>query len=348
LPKPTPTLTGASIDSSSGAYLYPLGAATSASVITFADPSNASVTHIQSTGKAGSGASNSLSHTLEAYAISSGSSPFFPYAAFALTGDMIGTGGLTDSYNSSVSPYDPTNPGRNGDIGINALSGQVIDLRNRGTVKGAVWLGPAGGSSNLRIAPTVTVDKYKSLSAKEAYPPITFPGSCTGLTSLPATCSVGKTGPNLTIKGGTCTLPGGTYCFSYVTVADDGSLTFSGKATVYVQNKLESLGTISPTSHRPAELQINAGAKVLLRGSAKLYGTVYVTNPSGTGTVVLGNDTNDSSAELFGAVVADQVQFRSMLSSFTAALHYDEALKASGPMRPAGGSVTMKMWRELK
>jgi len=150
----------------------------------------------------------------------------FPFKGAVFTqGTMSLGGGLTDSYNSNLGPYNPATAGSNGDIGSNSS----ITLSGGFVVKGdATAHGTISGSSGV----TGTVTQNAPLVATPPTPPCPT-GGYTPAQYIPTGRGVqynASTGV-LKVQGGgnlTLTAPPTKYYFKSVDVTGGSTITLNG------------------------------------------------------------------------------------------------------------------------
>ena len=269
---------------------------------------------------------------------------------FALFGDQqvnVSGSAITDSYNSSLGPYngDPNAPGynasHNGDVGTNGTAAGGVTVGGSIFVDGQVAVG-AGVADPLSVVsgynpafitggtspPTDTQDVVAQ-SSTFPMPSVTIPA---GLT-----CS------DFTVTGDTTvTLPPGDYCYRNLTIQGGGTLTTGGAGgvRVYLTGELVARGnsTVGYAAD-PSQMQFlmsSSGSAEIeegtITGSTSFYGGLY--GPNSTINIT-GN------AEVFGSIVARQVNV-----SGSAVIHYDERLSASTVV-PNVYQRALISWREL-
>ena len=268
---------------------------------------------------------------------------------FALFGDQqvdVSGSAITNSYDSSIGPYDDnaSSPGHNanhhGDIGTNGVTAGGVTVGGSIFVDGQVAVG-AGVANPLSVVsgynpafitggtspPSDTQDVIAQGSAFPM-PPVTVPAN------LP--CS------NFTVTGNTViTLPPGDYCYHDLTIQGGGTLTTSGAGVrVYLTGALIARGnsTVGYAAD-PMKMQflMSSGGSAAIEegtitGSTLFYGGLY--GPSSTINIT-GN------AEVFGSIIARQVNV-----SGSAVIHYDEHLSTSTVV-PNVYQRALVSWREL-
>ena len=196
-------------------------------------------------------------------------------------------------------------------------SNSVIELKNNGTIGGDILLGP-GGSLSVGTGTTFT-GSLDDLPGTMAYPAVDVSAvSSNNDNSQIGTTSKGASplsGTDFSIASENITLPGGTYYFTSLNV-HNGTLAFSGPATVYIDGNtdLTSTARISTYQSLPKNLRIRiAGSRTFAVGNTvSLYAEVY--GPQSTMT--LGND-----AMLAGAAIVDVID-----APNNANLYFDESL----------------------
>jgi len=273
---------------------------------------------------------------------------------FALFGDQflnIGGNVLTDSYRSSVGPYDPapgpgSNAGHNGDIGTNAVAPGGVAVSGSLFIDGQVAVGydvpdPLSvvvGYDPLFItggtSPPSDTQDVVSQSSVFPMPPVTVPA---GLPCADFTVS-SDTVETLSPAGGP--KGDGVYCYRDLTLQGGGTLSPSGPVTVYITGQFIARGnSVMGLASDPTQLVVLMSAsgdatleQGTLTGSTEFYGALY--GPQST-LQITGNAT------IFGSVIAQSINV-----SGSAAIHYDEAMtdltQVSNTFK-----TTRIAWREL-
>lgn len=251
--------------------------------------------------------------------------PLFPYAMFGNESVTLSGNANTDSYNSSVGPYNSATAGSNGDVGTNGISAGNVSLSGNASVNGDVYVG-TGGDPNTVITmtgnSTITGGPPSALNTPQPMTPVTVPG---GLTNQ----------GNLSISGNnTVTLPGGTYLYSSVSISGNGGLNFTGPVTLYLTGQLSVSGNgIGTVSNLPPGLLIHVqgSGNVNFSGNANFYGAVYAPESD---ISISGNGA------FYGATIGKKIT-----NSGNGGVHYDEALQNVGG--GAGGQVQVLSWQDL-
>ncbi len=278
-------------------------------------------------------------------------------AVFADDTLTLSGGGYTDSYDSSVGPYDLAlipkgvqgNAGSNNDIttsGNSSFYGAVAAKdalsMSGGTVTGKATAGGAVSGSGTTFAagatvvpglPRVDLPNIDAQAAAFA----TSNSNATGITySDPSKGSYDPATRNLTCSGITAFLAPGTYYFQNVTLSGGARITLSGPTTIYVTGKLASSGggTINnPAS--PQDLQLygtSTCTSIGLSGSGNFSGILYA--PTALIDVSGGGNC-------FGTVIG-----RTIKATGGTKIHRDISLSG----RQIGGSVVgfrIMSWRQL-
>lgn len=247
-----------------------------------------------------------------------------PFAVFGDTEIRMSGRATTDSYDSRNGPYAPG--GTNGDIGTNSVGRGDISLSGQARVNGDALVGTTGNPSSV-----ISTSGQASISGTQS--------AATSATSMPSVQI-----PNnlvnrgqLSLSGGTTTLPGGTYWYESISVGSGGSLRFTGPATVYVSESVSISGSVSAANNLPPNLVVKVADDdgVSLSGGGTLYGAIYAPKSD---VSLSGN------VELFGGIMAKKVTM-SGGGNDPLMLHYDEALsKVSGI--GSEPKVLMRSWQE--
>ena len=232
-------------------------------------------------------------------------------------------GGATDSFHSSVGPYDPTaNRADGGGLGSNADVWLNPNVRIRGDIK-------AGDTLVVESGASVTGVRGQRVYT-EGFPAVTPAMAPT--TSLTVAAN------------GTQNLTAGVYGFTTMTLGDDSTLTTSGGiVTVYVAGPVVVGNRVTLGTHPATNLRLivksdggdtdftsfKTGEDFMLHGS--LYGR--------NTDVFLGDR-----ATIFGAVVS-----RTIAVGSSSNLHYDEAISSQPLCTGPSGKYGMLRgtWREV-
>lgn len=275
-------------------------------------------------------------------------------AAFAEDSIEMDSNACTDSFDSRDGPYDlNTNRSTDGDVGINSIEDDHIELGSNVTVAGDIQVGVGGDpdsviktDSHVNISGTQT-----ALSSAETIAPVPAPTGLTNRGSLSYndnnnhTISLSGQYTNFAIDGNSSvTISGDTtiYVTGAFTMDSNSDLYIASGSTVkiYVGGSilLDSNATINNLTQDPSKLQIYGTDDLVDDGSdpgirfnsnTDIYATIHAKNS----TISL-----DSNAEIFGAVVADKISLDS-----NTCIHYDVALGASGS---SGSTATVAGWQE--
>src|SRR5438874_2267336 len=240
----------------------------------------------------------------------------FPFKGAVFTqGTMSLGGGLTDSYNSNLGPYNPATAGSNGDIGSNSS----ITLSGGFVVKGdATAHGTISGSSGV----TGTVTQNAPLVATPPTPPCPT-GGYTPAQYIPTGRGVqynASTGV-LKVQGGgnlTLTAPPTKYYFKSVDVTGGSTITLNGsgqQVQIWIDNTLtlSGGGVLNTDAKAPLLGWWACGSSTstwTISGGSNAYFSVYAPL----------HLLNLSASSIFGAVVGASVT----ATNFN--FHFDEAL----------------------
>jgi len=140
------------------------------------------------------------------------------------------------SYDSSVT----TNPTQAG-ASDNALLGSNGGIKggNNAVLRGNVDLGPKGNLDSVSVSgSTSTASTDLSVPSLPSWSPGVNPGGVSQSYSVSSSV----------------VLPGGSYWFTSLTV--DGTLSFSGPTTLYINGNADVSGTLMPADKLPADLRI--------------------------------------------------------------------------------------------
>ncbi|HEX5244747.1 MAG TPA: pilus assembly protein TadG-related protein [Tepidisphaeraceae bacterium] len=218
----------------------------------------------------------------------------------------------TDSYNSSVGPYNSASPNHRGSIASNGnigLSGSVkVDGDSR-----------AGVGKTTTVGGTATVTGLNApLGTVMSYPSASLPSSYTDL-------------GDVNISSGTTTIPGGTYLIHNLTLSGTAHIIWTGPTVLYIQNSYTVTNTVQIDTYQniPSNRVLNflpTCTTAIWNGTNICTGDLYAPDTDFTigGTV-----------QMFGRILA-----KSITHSGGGGMHYDEALGAPGG-GATGSSVTL-------
>ena len=251
----------------------------------------------------------------------------FQYPLFGNDTIDLKKGALTDSYNSSVAPYDPAHPGQNGTIATNGTASESVELKQGTVVNGQVVVGPGLANPSTAVSTdgsTIITGNPPVVSAQQAL--IVSAVDTSGMS-----CSTDLKLP----KNATFTFyeSHGPYCYNKID-ADQGSvITVSGNVQVYANRvDFDKNLSVNVTGNPPQfVLYIYGTHEVAIDKDGTFVGAIYAPQAK----VRL-----KKQAEFYGALLAEEVEIDKE-STF----HYDEALKAVGPAGSYGVSVVH--WRDL-
>ena len=266
---------------------------------------------------------------------------------FALFGDQqvnVSGNAITDSYDSSLGPYnnDANSPGynaaHNGDVGTNSTATGGVTVGGSIFVDGQVAVG-AGVADPLSVvsgydpafitggtSPPSDTQDVAAQSSTSPMPPVTIPS---GLT-----CS------DFTVQGNTTiSLPPGTYCYRNLTIQGNATLTASGSVTVYLMGELNAQGnSVVGVVNDPTQMLFllsstaEATLEQTVQGNNTFYGAIY--GPQARFTI-------QGNAQVHGSIIARQINVQG-----DAVLHYDERLSTSTAV-PNVYQRALISWREL-
>ncbi len=240
----------------------------------------------------------------------------FPFKGAVFTqGTMSLGGGLADSYNSDLGPYDPATAGSNGDIASNGN----ISLSSGFTVKGdATAHGTITGASGV----TGTVTQNAPLMAAPPTPPCPTGGYTPAqyLPSGPGITYNASTGV-LKVQGGgnlTLTAPPNKYYFSSVDITGGSTITVNAggkQVQIWIDKSLtlSGGGVLNTDAKAPLLGWWACGSNTstwTISGGSNAYFSVYAPL----------HPLNLSAGAIFGAVVGASV------TATNFSFHFDDAL----------------------
>ncbi len=268
--------------------------------------------------------------------------PIIDYGLFADTNVHMGGTSLIDSYNAREGPYDPTNPGTNGNIGTNGTGTDSIYVESTGAVFGDVSVGMDGDPVMDMTVKGELSGTQTALAEPKDLPAMVDPG--------------GGTEATLDINGGTQTFSDGNYRLPYASLGGGAVAEISGNVTLYIDGDMKIEGSanlvVTPgsqlTIYVSGDVDIGGGGiinesempknltiygtsttqQIKVHGNADFYGTIYA--PTADITVT-------GTSDLYGAVIGDVLDL-------TSRVHYDECLTQPGR---AGSDIVLRVvsWR---
>jgi Flp pilus assembly protein TadG len=230
-------------------------------------------------------------------------------SGFVGFGDIdVGNNTFFGSYNSSVTTT-PTqgSAGNKAQVGSNG----TITGGNNSTISGNVTLGPSGSVSGLSVS-----GSQQTQSGGLAAP------------SLPTWSPQANPGgiPQVYTASSNTTLPGGSYWFTSLTV--NGSLTFSGPATLYINGDADvEGGSVGPSSGIPANLTI-------YQYGSHTFGDASANGMSVTANIVAPGSTFAAKNNLnfYGSAIFSTISVKNNANFF-----YDQSSGSAG----GGSSVSL-------
>lgn len=232
----------------------------------------------------------------------------------------------TDSYDSSLGPYNPETAGHEGSIISNgkiSLGGNVYVDGNANPGPGFDFPDtpppPVNGTYDTLAAPfevaPIEDELIQSVQAVNDNEDITIVKGAN-----PAEPYTGGTDLDLE-AGATLILPSGTYYFSSIKTGSNSQIIVSGPSVIYVTGNIAIAGAgIINSTGLPRDLSIRStGSDIKLTGTSDYCGTIYAPNA----TVKVSGTLN-----LYGAIVSGK-----SVDTGTAVIHYDINLlnTVSGP-----------------
>ncbi len=259
-----------------------------------------------------------------------GHNPSYP-CAFCSQGNItVRGGGITDSFDSGVAPYNPATAGHNGSVVANGdvtISGDNTQVRGNAAAGGTVSAGTG------QVTGTIT-----NGAARQYFPPVAPCGP-------PYSSGSGITGGTYDSTSGdlrgtshdAITIAAGTYCFHSVDLAGNSTLTVTGKVQLYViaDSNFTGDGIINAADINPkaGDFQIFSSLSspnhgIMISGGSAAYATIYAPNAY---VKFAGN------SDFYGSVVGGGDD-----DTGGAKIHYDEALK-----RLPNAGLVLVSWRQV-
>jgi len=216
---------------------------------------------------------------------------------------FIGLNGVTMKNGDLVASYDSRrllhpNPASCGSRGLLASNGQISAGKAR--ILGDVQLGPSGSISGSPLI-TGQTKRLPAALPTPASPPWTPAPNPGGISQ------------NYTVNR-TTLLPGGTYYFTSLTI--DGTLAFSGPATLYVNGDIALDGSLLAADWVPSNLKIHQLGSSRTFGDRKSNGMVVVARIEAPGTDFVAKNN----AQIMGSATFDTMTMKNGVAMF-----YDEA-----------------------
>lgn len=282
----------------------------------------------------------------------------FDWGVFGDDGVFLDSNARIDSYNSQAGPYDPLNPGANGDTGTNAGDGAdgviAVDLGSNSEIRGDVVIGPGGelGTNDITLDSNAVITGTPSVAQS--------------VTSLPAVSPPGWLAGDPNYYRGSIALGGSDSAtinqsgwYASITLDSNSYIEIDTDITLYI------VGAFELDSNTHIDIVNNASVTIYMGGTFDMDNNTAINNVSqnplnltlyGTSTMTSGAfDSNssfygaiytptvdfqlDSNAVIFGSLVANSVNMDS-----NAVVHYDEALAGTGP--GTGGLLDVYFWQE--
>jgi len=273
----------------------------------------------------------------------------FKFGAFAKN-KILFSGNFTavDSYDSSKGAYGGANIGTDGDIGVNSIAAEALDIGN-GDVYGDAFIGPTGNVSTVikTQAGAVLTGIKGVLPSPVSLPDVTIPDFSGPNISSSTTLSPGNFG-ELDLSGTkTVTLNAGSsnpgkFYFKSVELTGTSQITTIGNVEIYILEDLKAEGngivnSTGDTSKLTVYVEKHdengdgiADNVVKLAGNGGFYGGVYAPDVPAT---VTGN------GDIFGSIVGSTIDFAGQ-----GKLHFDTKMSSGN------GSVqkfVINSWKDI-
>ncbi|MDH7498897.1 MAG: pilus assembly PilX N-terminal domain-containing protein [candidate division NC10 bacterium] len=257
----------------------------------------------------------------------------FNWGAFGDTKVTLGGGALTDSFDSGVGAYGPSNVYSNGDVGSNGnidFSGKTTQVRGDATAGGTVQDPNKVTGVSTNGAPPVPLSLVDCPAG--GYTPAASVPTGTGITYNATTGDL-----NISV-GANLTLAPGTYYFHNVSMTGGSTLTVAGGGSVviYCSGQFDLTGgtVVNPSGFAANMVVYGCGTNTtdwIVTGGATAYYAVYapthkLTFPGGSA--------------FYGSVVGKEV-----VNTVGAFIHYDEALTRIPGLDPY--EIVPRSWTEL-
>jgi len=276
----------------------------------------------------------------------------FDFGIFGDEGFDLHGDAYTDSYDGTVGPYDPLNPGTYGDVGTNADQRWDVVLLNNTLVNGNASTGYQSDpelvirlSNNAQITGTKTaLDTPKMMPALE--PPLLTERGALAVPTNTYDTTITESGrytafslaanSKVTISGQVTLFIDGDFRMFSNTIIDIlpgsevefvlGNGTFDMDANSTINNL-----TCDPRSF--AILGTSAFQTMTMNSNSDFYGVIYV--PEATLNM-------SANADFYGSMVADYVSMSS-----NAGVHYDESLGTWTKYGVHTSGFVVKSWQEI-
>jgi hypothetical protein len=269
----------------------------------------------------------------------------FDYGLFSDDKMVLNGQGDIDSYNACKAPYDPNNPGENGDIGTNAIGTESIMLNGKNPlVRGDAAVG-AGGDPSTDIGGNGTITGTSTaLSESKQLTPKKAPS--------------GGTFTHISLAGHQAeSLTSGQYEVPYLKIAANATLSIQGDVTIRVNGDVNITGQGKIIVYQSASLSLYLDGKATIAGNGiinynqlpstvMLYGTASAEEIkiAGNGDFygVVHAPTADvtiaGNGDLYGAAIG-----KTLTTNGNGAIHYDECLGKSD--NSSGDPFRVVFWR---
>jgi Tfp pilus assembly protein PilX len=290
-----------------------------------------------------------------------------PHGIFGGTSVSFASGsdGSTDSYDSSQGAYNAATAGKNAGVTSNGtislkhvtVNGNVLGTTNTASAPDVTVSGTATVNGNVTSGGTVTNSgtvtgtvTQNSPSTSVTYPSVPACGppysSGAGMTWTGTVNYTAATGV-LVVNGSsnTLTLANGSYCFSSVTLSNNGTFKVNGAVVIRMTGKADfSGGTVTNTTLSAEKLQFLSSSALATCSSAATTG---ITLSTGSATHALvyapaaGVTLKGANTDLFGSVIANTF----CVPSGTPDIHYDEQLSKSTILQAGQATFPMNAWQ---
>lgn len=278
---------------------------------------------------------------------------YFNFGIFGDEGFDLHGNAYIDSYNSTLAPYDPLNPGQKGDVGTNATHQWDVVLLNNTVVNGDAVTGFESDPDlvvQLQNNASVTGD-LTTLPEIKSLPPYTPP-----LLTEKGNFYLDNDSPPVTIT------ESGAY--TGFTMGTNTKVTISGDVKIYVNGDFimnsNSILEIAPGSNvelilgngifrQESNTQVNNltydPKSLAILGTEEFNTMIWRSNSQFWGVIYVPEATIDyaANADLFGSIACNYIS----MSSNTG-IHYDESLGSWDKYGTPSGKLQVKSWQERR
>jgi len=293
----------------------------------------------------------------------------YNYAAFADSNIHMDSDTCTDSYDSSIGPYDgpngpnpPTAPHDNysmeGDIGTNSTDAESIDMLSNAAVHGDAEVG-VGGDPDTVVDFNESDPSIDKITGTET--PLT---SAVTIPSVSAPTGLTNNG-DISLTGSNTHTISGSGQYGNITLDGDSVLTITGDTTVYLTGTFHVDSNAQLIVANGADVEFYVDSAITFDSTSEVnniskdptklsfFGTDSMVDDGNIGNEKIHFNSNaiihatiqaknatvwlDSDTEVFGAILSNSIRMDS-----NACIHYDTSLSGASSSTKA----TVALWQE--